>query len=336
LTVEPARRPFVSVVIVASGRREYLHRSVESARAQSAERSSYEIVVVKDFPDPEVDGLIADGTVVGVALHGGSVGLYLAQGVEAAHGDVVSFLDDDDAFLPSKVARVQEAFTSDPGLVYYHNGLEIRHDDDSRARGLLHSRSARDLVIDATRAPEHDVDYAFSRSLPINLSSVSVRRSLLLDGIDALRGITGATDFFCFYQALSARARLRFSSEPLSIYYVHASALRPQQLDDSAIGVFDRLCTAHIDVNSMGLRLPAPAGARNVAQSMLSEYEFLAGVLHPRSRGDLLRRFAKFVRASTSLRPRFVALATPILFGALLSRRVSLSILLIGRRIIQD
>lgn len=329
-------RPFVSVVIVASRRKEYLRRSVRSALEQTVDRRSYEIVVVKDFPDPEVDAQVAAGALVGVELNGGPVGLYLAAGVEAARGEVVSFLDDDDAFRPSKVGRVQEAFAADRGLAYFHNALEIWYDDDSPARGLLHSRGSRDLLIDDRPTRARSVDYAFSRSLPINLSSVSMRRSLLMSGIEALRSITGATDFFCFYQALSAGFRLRFSAERLSIYYLHSSALRPSRLDESAVGVFDRLCEAHLAVNSMGLRLPVRAGAQHVAASMLSEYEFLAEVLHPRSRGNLLRRFATFVRASTPLRPRFVALATPILLGAMVSRRVSLSMLLIGRRIVQD
>lgn len=328
--------PFVSVVIVASGRTEYLHRSVGSARAQDADRRTFEIVVVKDFPHPEIDSLVAEGTVVGVDLQGGPVGEYLARGVEAARGEVVSFLDDDDAFRPSKLSRVQAAFAADPGLVYFHNDLEICHDDNSRARGLLHSRSSRELLIEANPARESQADRAFSRSLPINLSSVSIRRSLLLNGIGALRSITGATDFFCFYRALADESRLRFTAERLSTYYLHTSALRPSRLDDSAIGVFDRLCAAHLEVNAMGRELPERAGARHVAESMLSEYEFLSAVLHPRSRSDLARRFAAFARASMRLRPRFVALATPILLGAFISRRLSLSMLLIGRRIVQD
>jgi len=328
--------PQISVIIVASRRRQYLERSVRSVLAQTGEGGPLEVVVVKDFADEFVDGLANAGKVVTIDLAGGPVGDYLARGVSAAHGDVISFLDDDDAFEPSKISRVRRAFAEDPGTVYFHNGMNLRYDSQQRARGLFHQRTGRDLVIDPRNHPSAAVDRALSLSLPINLSSVSVRRSLLLNQLGALREITGSTDFFCFYQALSSGMRLRFTSEQLTTYYIHASALRPKQIDQEAIRLFDRLSRDQIHVHSMGLRLPESVGARRVARSMFTEFQFLAVNLHPRSRRELVRRYSEFLSSSLTLRPIFVALATPILVAGLFSRRLALQFLFVGRQVIQD
>jgi glycosyltransferase involved in cell wall biosynthesis len=304
--------------------------------AQTGETGPFEIVVVKDFADAFVDGQAAEGRILTVDLAGGSVGEYLAEGVTAAHGDVVCFLDDDDAFEPEKVSRVRQAFAEDPGMAYFHNGMDLRHDNQQRARGLFHQKTGRDFVIDPQDHPRRGVDYAVSLSLIINMSSVSVRRSLLLDRLGALREIKGGQDYFCFFVALSSHSRLRFTSEHLTTYYIHASMMRPKRLDEEAIRLFDRLSRDTIHALSLGLALPESAGAHRAVKSMLTEWKFLEVTLHRRSRKEFVRRYGEFVTSALTLRPVFVALATPILVAGLFSKRLSLWLLIAGRQVIQD
>ncbi len=51
-------RPFISVVITAYNRREFLKYAVKSVINQTLDKSLYEVIAVKNFKDPEVDKLI--------------------------------------------------------------------------------------------------------------------------------------------------------------------------------------------------------------------------------------------------------------------------------------
>ncbi|MGC8544043.1 MAG: glycosyltransferase, partial [Vulcanisaeta sp.] len=51
-------KPFISVVITAYNRREFLKYAVKSVINQTLDKSLYEIIVVKNFRDPEVDHVV--------------------------------------------------------------------------------------------------------------------------------------------------------------------------------------------------------------------------------------------------------------------------------------
>jgi glycosyltransferase involved in cell wall biosynthesis len=101
------RRIDVSVVIPTHGRPNLLERAVRSALAQT--HSNLEVVVVLDGPDgctPQAVARIGDPRVSLIAL-ATSVGGAEARnvGVRAASGRYVALLDDDDEWLPNKLAR---------------------------------------------------------------------------------------------------------------------------------------------------------------------------------------------------------------------------------------
>ncbi|MGH9917820.1 MAG: glycosyltransferase family A protein, partial [Nitrososphaerales archaeon] len=314
----------------------FLRRSVSSVLGQTGETGPLEVVVVKDFEDPFVDGLAVEGRINSLILPSGSVGEFLARGVAVCRGDVICFLDDDDVFAPTKLSEVRRVFAADSSVVYLHNGMQLRYDDGRPARGLFHQKTARDLLIDVDNHRQEAVERAFSLSLPINLSSVSVRRSVLLEHMDTLRTISGSTDYFCFYAALSSRSRLRFSSRVLTTYYIHSSALRPAGVDQEGARALQRLSRDQTHIHSWGASLAELGEARTVATSMLTEFEFLAKVIEPTSRRDLVRIYSRLATATLALRPLVVALATPIFLAGVVSRRLALTLLLVGRQVVRD
>ncbi len=93
----------VSVVIPAYNREALLRRAVESARAQT--RPPVEVIVVDDG---SADGTAALAESLGarVIRHGSNRGAAAARntGIAAARGDLIAFLDSDDAWLPRKLA----------------------------------------------------------------------------------------------------------------------------------------------------------------------------------------------------------------------------------------
>ena len=97
----------VSVVIPTRGRHELVLRAIRSATEQRP--APFEVIVVADGPDPELAAVIGDAQTVSCRLIElpNRVGAAAARnaGVQAARGEWVALLDDDDEWLPGKLGR---------------------------------------------------------------------------------------------------------------------------------------------------------------------------------------------------------------------------------------
>ena len=128
----PENAPTASVVIPTYDRPAYLRRAASSVNAQTYD--DVELVVVDDCsPTPAagtLDGTDTGSLAVTCHRHESNRGANAARntGIDAAEGDLVAFLDDDDRWRPTKIERQVERFgdSEDLGLVYagqeYVNG----------------------------------------------------------------------------------------------------------------------------------------------------------------------------------------------------------------------
>lgn len=109
----------VSIIVPTLNRRELLREAVDSALRQS--HRPIEVIVVDDGSDPPVDrdALQARfGAMVHVLRNARPEGLAWArqQGVEAASGDYVVHLDDDDLFAESLIEDCAATLDADPSI----------------------------------------------------------------------------------------------------------------------------------------------------------------------------------------------------------------------------
>jgi len=99
--------PAVSVILPTLTRLDFLRRAIETVLAQTYE--DFEIVVVVDGPSPDVASFVSSHPDPRVRLvqreRNGGVAAARNSGLEAAHGRYVALLDDDDIWLPQKLAR---------------------------------------------------------------------------------------------------------------------------------------------------------------------------------------------------------------------------------------
>jgi CTP:molybdopterin cytidylyltransferase MocA len=120
-----ARKPLVSVVIDNYDYDAYLGEAIETALAQTYQ--PVEVIVVDDGSTDGSRNVIAGfGDRVRAVLqeNAGQAAAFNA-GVAAARGEVICFLDADDAWLPEKVERVMRAFDEHPEVGWLRHRLAV-------------------------------------------------------------------------------------------------------------------------------------------------------------------------------------------------------------------
>ena len=170
-----------SVIIRTKDRPRHLRQALESVKNQS--RQPDEVIVVNDggedvgsildaFQDLFIESIINEGS-VGRAKAGN-------MGAEAASGDAIAFLDDDDQFLPDHLARLTLAMTQFDAKVAYSGSRMIRKD--------LLGESATDLLTEQVVGEFNDAfdsnRLTFENYIPLNTLLMDRRLFLAVGGFD--------------------------------------------------------------------------------------------------------------------------------------------------------
>jgi glycosyltransferase involved in cell wall biosynthesis len=163
------KAPEVSTVIPTRDRPELLAKTLRSALSQRD--VAFEVIVVDDGSRDDVASAVgaARDRRVRVISHVRSNGVSAARnsGIEAAHGRWIAFLDDDDLWAPTKLARQLRAAT-DAGSGWAYVGA-VKIDDADRVVGGTPPPTPRDVM---ARLPRWSV-------IPGGCSGVIVRRDVL-------------------------------------------------------------------------------------------------------------------------------------------------------------
>jgi len=122
--------PTVSVVIPAYNSAAYLSRAIESALGQRYPQDRLEVIIVDDGSSddsPAIAEGYADRNARVLALRQANAGPAAARnrGIAAAGGELIAFLDSDDAWEPTKLARQAALFQADPQLGLVHCGCRF-------------------------------------------------------------------------------------------------------------------------------------------------------------------------------------------------------------------
>lgn len=114
----------VSVIIPTYNYGAFIGNAIESVLAQDYPRESIEIIVVDDGSTDNTRDVIRkyDGMVTYVNSEHMGVAAARSRGVSLAKGEIITFLDADDIWLPIRIKRVAEAFVqhTDTGLVFHN------------------------------------------------------------------------------------------------------------------------------------------------------------------------------------------------------------------------
>ncbi|GAB3392776.1 hypothetical protein GCM10027568_20700 [Humibacter soli] len=197
--------PRFTVVIPTYRRAHLLKDAIDSVKAQR--RPADQIVVVSDGPDEKAAAAAAAAGVEFVEVPHGGVARARNAGIEAATGDWVCFLDDDDLYHPDFLAELA-AYLGDHAEAEAVNTEYWVFASTSRPRVDVIGTHLDDLVeASATAVPQTDMAYlkiegrSYDRllgGLLGNLSSSAVRRDRLLAAGCFPEGLVCAEDWTMF------------------------------------------------------------------------------------------------------------------------------------------
>lgn len=146
-------KPDIAVVVGDYSRRRFVRSALRSLAAQTLPRERFEVVVTKNWRDPDLDRELADSGTTVLFDDEPRIGRWLRHAVDASRAPIVTFLDDDDEFEPERLARIVEVFGRYPDLGFYRNRVSVI------------DREGRLLPPDAWRPLERDA--AFDRLGPV-------------------------------------------------------------------------------------------------------------------------------------------------------------------------
>jgi len=207
--------PLVSVIIAAYGKPEYLNAAVQSVCAQTY--SDYEIIVVDDCSGADVAGRYRLPEKTRLLCHEKRFGAAAATrntGLRAANGEYVAFLDQDDLWLPEKLAIQVKAMEQNP-----HAALAFCHYTavDESLLPLAEQRRARRSVRDPLKKM---IAGCFIRTPSTVLARLlAIRECGMFD-----ESVIGTSDWD-LYLRLARRYAFVAIPEPLVLYRMH-----PEQL----------------------------------------------------------------------------------------------------------
>ncbi len=209
ISLTPPDRDAISVVIVTYQRADACERALRSALAQT--EPPLEVLVCDDCSTDETEARIRDWErrdervrYLRTSRNSGAPAATRNLGVEHARGDWIAFLDDDDEWLPGKLATQRAALVAEAADVISTNAL--------RNDGSLYFPGAAPLW-----RPTH---LDLLNANPIVVSSVIVRRELLLsaDGFPTYGWTTGIDDYAVWLELANRGARFLVLGEALVRY----------------------------------------------------------------------------------------------------------------------
>ena len=226
----PSSGPFVSVLVVFHARMEFLPSALDSLLRQTLLPDRYEVLVVGP-QQPEGWTERASGPrihFVECAVQG--LGGKVAAGVREARGSVVSLLEDDDMFLPTKLEHVCSEFEGHPATTYFQNGFRVmdtagrpvgQRGPDERAMERWTSRGRTEI---SGRPASHDMRAVFGVPAGFNNSSISIRREILTSNLALLEQLDMLIDVALFYLALISRGVLILDPTVLTAIRKHSQS----------------------------------------------------------------------------------------------------------------
>lgn len=212
-------KPLISVIVSAHDRKKFLKESVGSVLNQTLPRQEYEIIVVKNFHDREIDDYLKENTVREIYTEHGPLIMKHYAGIDSSSGEIICFLDDDDMFHPKKLELVKERFLEER-ISYYHNSY-TSNISEFRSAGTEADHSV--LIHTPGKRGGTSLREISRHSPSANPSSITISRELADFSSGLAVRVTRNVDVFWFISSLEFGRPIVIDLRKLVFYRLHDS-----------------------------------------------------------------------------------------------------------------
>ena len=211
------KKPYISVIITAYDRKRFLKEAVKSVMNQTLNQELYEIIIIKNFLTPFDKDWKEKGIKI-LFLEGGNVGSFLKLGIKTAKGKIIAFLDDDDIFFTCKLGTLYTFFKIHEEVVYYHNN-SIAIDENGLQTDKMTIPKCENYLITDYQKKSTLYNFVLNKHY-FNISSVAVRKNVLLRYKEYFSKVTSTDDFIAFV-SVASKGILVCSPKVLTNYRIH-------------------------------------------------------------------------------------------------------------------
>lgn len=217
------KSPFVSVLVSAYGESPYLGEALASVIGQAEDPRSLEVVLLTDR-HRSLDAIGGASTerdppVREVLAQEPGKGAFFARGLQSCQGEVVSFLNDDDIWLPGKLTAVKRWMGSSPAVGLHRGGVRFYDGQPTSPPGWhrLSTRSGGKPVRIQRGRKGWPADLG-RYAMGFNDSAISARREVLEPALPYLARIRASEDTFFLYAALASSGEMIYDPSPSVLY----------------------------------------------------------------------------------------------------------------------
>jgi glycosyltransferase involved in cell wall biosynthesis len=208
----------VTVVIPTYNRSEELARALNSLTTQTD--SAFDVIVCDDGSTEDIASVTkvyAQRLQLQLLRIDNSGGPARPRNVatEAANTHWISYLDSDDWWYPSRMARLKAELSDDRDIVYHALRIE-------RANGDLTVNPPHGAEVGVPLRTDDPIWHMIRFGNPLATSGTTVRRALVMDigGFDESRELASVEDFDAWLRLAAKGARIHHISEALGAYWV--------------------------------------------------------------------------------------------------------------------
>ncbi|MGC8981889.1 MAG: glycosyltransferase [Minisyncoccia bacterium] len=252
-------KPYISVIITAFNRRDFLPRAIESVAKQTLSKDYYEVFVIKNFEDQLIDHLIDKYNFKSINLSTEEmkiIGKYVIDTVKKVNGKVICILEDDDYFFPERLEIILKEFKENENLGYFHNNLKFINEKGMDIKVFMQKQIDRDIILDKDRKNTFNFVKYLKYGINFNVSSMAIKKDIILQQEKILVNLRGSLDYFFFYSALLSDYDLMFSSKILTAYTVHESESHPYSEDmEDYYRKLENLLFKYMEISNLNLEL---------------------------------------------------------------------------------
>jgi glycosyltransferase involved in cell wall biosynthesis len=242
--------PKVSVIVPTYNRSHFVCDAIDSILNQTFK--DFEVITVDDGSTDNTQGVLQKYGSRLYYIYQQNHGLPAARntGIEAAKGEYIAFLDDDDLWFPEKLEKQVKFLDANPDIGLVHAFTEVVDE-----RGLLLAEETKNRLKQYKKSMQLGYTYGgISRMGIMFMSSVMVRKSCLeLVGYFDSTLDCGREDWD-FALRFALKYRIATLLEPLVKYRLHQSSTLFKKLTEGRI----KVCLKHLAMldcmDNLGLR----------------------------------------------------------------------------------